>query len=274
MIVWSTIEVSCPICSHRTRLRELGSGFGTGQDSDLLVRMAGKHIIQAEIHTCHKCRFSGYPADFKRTISPAARRRFLEVVSPRLREPPVAPRTTPERPASAGQGKQGAGLSATPLPDVQYYWAYRSAEALALPAVQQGERLLRAYWCLRLPPSSYLPPDVVRALKKAYLTRAIERLREGLAFERDPSWLYLLGELCRRNGNFVLAASHLRRFLEHEGGARYLKLAAVKLLELARKRIDQDLSMEEILYDGAPEPKPLGDGAGGMEADEPGSEEA
>ena len=64
MLVWYNVEAACPICGQRLRLRELGGGFALGQDSDLLVRMEGRHVVQAAIHTCLRCSFSGYPEDF------------------------------------------------------------------------------------------------------------------------------------------------------------------------------------------------------------------
>ncbi len=240
MIVWSTIEASCPICSNRTRLREVGSGFVQGQDSDLLVRMGGKHIIQAEIHTCNKCRFSGYASDFVRTISPPARTRFIEEVAPTLVDDPGS--TT----------SRGLSPQKTPLPDVQYHWAARTAEALGLPACEQADRWVRAYWCLRLAPSSYVADALKKSLKKLYLTRAISRLRQGLRSDRDRNRVFLVGELSRRNNNFLMASHYLRRFVERENGAPYLKAAALKLLELSQKRVSQDLTLEEVLYGAKP----------------------
>ena len=64
MVVWFSREMSCPMCGSRVSGREVGGGFATGQDSDLLVRMKNKHIIQAEVHTCQSCRYSGYVKDF------------------------------------------------------------------------------------------------------------------------------------------------------------------------------------------------------------------
>ncbi len=248
MIVWSTIEANCPMCSHRTRLREVGSGFILGQDSDLLVRMSGKHIIQAEIHTCHKCRFSGYASDFVRTISPETRKRFLEEVSPTLTDD------------GASSTAKDPSPPRTPLPDVQYHWAARAAEALDLPPGEQGDRWIRAYWCLRLAPSSYVAPALKKALKKLYLKWAISKLRQGLRTDRDRNRVYLIGELSRRNGNFLMAISYLRRFQEREDGAPYLKIAAQKLVDLAQRRIAADLSLEEVLYDPKPDAKPRRDG--------------
>ena len=257
MVIWSTLETSCPICENRVRLREVGSGFAIGQDSDLLVRMEGKHIIQAEIHTCLQCHFSGFGADFLRTISPAARRRFREEVSPTLVDDAAAldaPAVIP-RQSQKSRSSTRPEYKRTPLPDIQYYWAYRTAEALALPPVAQGLRLLRAYWCLRLDPTARLPAPRLKALRKLYLRGAIQKLRQGVRFEPDPNLTYLIGELCRRNENYLLAISYFRRFLEREGGAMYLKLAAKKLLDAARNRIPEALSMEQVLYDGSGEHK-------------------
>jgi uncharacterized protein (DUF2225 family) len=244
MVIWSTLEASCPMCENRVRLREVGSGFALGQDSDLFVRMEGKHIIQAEIHTCHKCHFSGYSPDFMRTLTPLMRKRFLEEVSPFLIDATSIRRDDDEdRPA-----RERLEYARTPLPDTQYYWAFKTAEALALPAVAQGNRLLRAYWCLRLDPSVKLPPARLKALRKLYLKGAIQKLRQGVRHEGDRNLVYLIAELCRRNENFLLAMSYFRRFLEREPGARYLKLAARKLHKAAREGISGEISMEDILY--------------------------
>lgn len=264
MVIWSTLETSCPICDNRVRLREVGSGFTTGQDSDLLVRMEGKHIIQAEIHTCLQCHYSGFGADFLRTIVPAARRRFREVISPTLIDDitllPPLPRwalpgliTPPPAPRQPGGSKKPQGRpehSRTPLPDIQYFWASRTADALGYSAIELGLRLVRAYWCLRLDPTARLPAPRLKVLKKIYLRGAIQKLRQGVRFEQDPNLVYLIGELCRRNENYLLAASYFRRFLEKEGGARYLKLAAKRLLQEARNRVPDEMSMEAVLYDG------------------------
>lgn len=261
MVIWSTLEASCPICANRVRLREVGGGFTVGQDSDLLVRMPGKHIIQAEIHTCHKCRFSGNTTDFLRNTSRAARHRFRKEVSPTLTHDAVIDPTGQrvrlypiKGPTSTGKGSRDASTKSsgkTPLPDVQYYWAFRTAEALALPPTMQGQRLLRAYWCLRLPPSAHLPPRIATPLKKLYLKGAIQKFRQALRSERDRNMVYLVAELCRRNKNFLLSVSYFRRFLEREQGAAYLKAAATKLLVMAGDKVSDEMSMEQLLYDSS-----------------------
>jgi len=291
MIVWSTLEASCPICANRVRLREVGSGFTVGQDSDLLVRMRGKHIIQAEVHTCNKCHFSGSTTDFLRHTSRAARHRFRKDVSPTLtHEAIIDPAGQKVRlfPSSTGQNSldkrsldpsakskrkarlsdsASSGSGKTPLPDVQYYWAFRTAAALALPPALQGQRLLRAYWCLRLPPSVHLPPRVAVPLRKIYLKGAIQKLRQSLRFERDRNVVYLVAELCRRNKNFLLSISYFRRFLEREEGAPYLKHAATKLLIMARDKVSDEISMEQLLYDQFPDPgNPTGEGGASLDA--------
>lgn len=247
MVIWSTLEASCPMCGNRLRLREVGSGFALGQDTDLLIRMKGKHIIQAEIHTCQGCRYSGYTCDFLRDVSATQMRRFMESISPHLGEDAA------ESGGPSGVARQGAVR--TPLPHVQYYWAYKTAEALGLSATQQGDRLLRAYWCLRIAPSSQLPRSVAERLRGLYLKEAIRKLRQGLRSEKDRNRIYLVAELCRRNRNFLLSAGYFRKFLMQPDGARYLKTLAKKLLTLAEKKVDAEMGMEALLYDSAPDPK-------------------
>jgi hypothetical protein len=247
------------MCQHRARIREVGSGFVIGQDSDLLLRMHGKHVIQAEVHTCAKCRFSGYGADFLRTFSPGGQRRFLQEVSPLLVDDIPSAATASSGGKSGAAGKPAANLGGkistpsyrTPLPHVQYQWASQTAEAVGLPATPQGERWVRAYWCLRLPPSASLPFGTRKALGKIYLKGAIQKLRQGLRLDEDPNRLYLIGELCRRNENYLLAISYFRRFLEREDGARYLKHAARKLSQAAREQSSEGMTMEQVLYKDA-----------------------
>jgi uncharacterized protein (DUF2225 family) len=233
MIVWSTVETSCPMCQRRLRVREVGGCFSVGQDTDLMLRMKGKHIIQAEIHTCQGCHFSGYAHDFTlRSVTGSMVKRFFEI------------RPIQEAPLDTGQRKPE-----TPLPHQQYHWAALSAPAIGLTPTDAGLRFVRAYWCLRLPPSSMLPAPALKKLRKRYLREAISRLRQGLRFEKKRSLVFLIGELCRRNGNFLLACQYFERFLTREKGPRYLKLATMKLLVAARMGDAGDKTMEELLYD-------------------------
>ena len=81
-----------------------------------------------------------------------------------------------------------------------------------------------------------------------YLRGAIQKLRQSLRYEKDANLLYLVAELCRRNGNFLLAASYFRRFIKTAKGAPYLRRAAPRLLELAARKCASGVTMEEILY--------------------------
>ena len=236
MLVWHEIEAGCPICAVRLILRRLGGGFATGQDSDLLVRMDGQHIIQAEIHTCPRCRYSGFPEDFEVTIHRSAVERFLADVHPKL--------------VTKGTGG--------PTPDLLYEWAYRCARFLGKPDRELGLLLLRAYWCLRLPPSCDLPEVVLDSRKTKYLSGSVHHLRQALEPESPPHQSYLLGELNRRRGEFAAAAAYFKRFLD-SGSLRcaevpmYLRLAAMKLLKSAEHCDPRDRTMEEIVYADSPE---------------------
>ena len=137
---------------------------------------------------------------------------------------------------------------------IQYYWAAKTAEVLGLSSQEQGERILRAYWCLRIPPTSKLPARSLKRLRKRYLTEAIRKFRQGLRYQKDPHIVYLVAELCRRNSNFLLATRYFRRFFEKGPEAsKYLKEAAEKLLRVAEEKLSTELSMEDVLYDPAPE---------------------
>ncbi len=172
MVVWATLETTCPLCQNRLRVREVGSSFAAGQDSDLLIRMRGKHVIQAEIHTCLRCKFSGYTEDFTNRNVPADRVKlyFEEVVHSLPDEPGSekrfsatpgsrASKATTKTPRRAARGKTGQAkrtirkITRTPLPHLQYYWSALAGPTIGLTSMEIGHRLVSAYWCLRLSPT-------------------------------------------------------------------------------------------------------------------------
>ncbi|MBI4582634.1 MAG: DUF2225 domain-containing protein [Planctomycetes bacterium] len=218
------------MCLSRLSGREVGGGFALGQDSDLLVRMKGKHIIQAEIHSCQTCRFSGFARDFSINSTPEMGVEFRTRVTPLLATAPSVP-------------------PAAPFPDIQYYWAYHSADFLKRPSLALGLLLLRAYWCLRLPPTSNLPATELDMRRERYLPACVEHLRQSLRGSRNPHLYYLLGELCRRLEMFEDSVAYFEKFLRRPAAARYLQLATLKLMAAARERDGRERTMEEILYD-------------------------
>ena len=237
MSVWYSLESTCPVCSRRLQVREVGGCVPTGQDSDLLLRMEGIHIIQAAIHSCPHCRFSGYSDDFHRTMRKPQSERFLAEVSPKL---------------------TGAKTNAEPAADLRYYWAFRCAAFLSRPEKELAEKLVRAYWCLRLPPSCEIAAGEAEERRKVYLAGAIHYLRQEARRGADSSRIYLLAELNRRNGSFPVAVGYFKRFLDSTAASRpavaaYLRLAAMKLLQAAEHSDRRDRTMEEIVYVDSPE---------------------
>lgn len=229
MVITHDREVSCPACGTRVEIREPGGCIALGQDSDLLVRMAPPHIIQVEIHTCPRCRFSGYPDDFTASIRQSQAERFLSELVPKL--------AADSRPAH---------------PDSQYLWAYRCGSILGHDDGALGLKLLRAFWCLRLPPSSELPCEELAQRRRVYLKGAVHHLRRDARWKVLPAWTYLLGELSRKAGDFPAAEFYFKRFLDaadrNEGVSRYLRLAAIRLLRAAARSDGRDMTMEEIVY--------------------------
>lgn len=224
MVVWSTVETSCPICKRRLRVREVGSGFVHSQDSDLLTGMNGKHIIQAEIHTCNWCGYSGYSTDFI-AVKIAAKDKKLH--------------------------KQER-LKHTPLPDEQYWRAYTCSLLLHdRSPIEHGMLLVKAYWCCRLAPTRDLSPNELKKRELTYLRGAIAQLRKGMRKNKDPDMLYLVGELCRRAKNFANAKFYLNKFMEEkEQKDSYLYAAATELLKRVEKKDSTPLTMEEVVYEG------------------------
>ncbi len=249
MIVWSSVESSCPMCQQRIRVREVGGGFVLGQDSDLLIRMPDKHVIEAEIHTCPHCWFSGYADDFvaSQVTEPMVERYFREFAH-KLAEVGESDES-PD-----GEDGEDDDRRPFPLPHRQYHFSTLLAPLLGLPPLESGLRMLRAYWCLRLSPSTLLAPRELRALQTLYLRQAIAFLRKSLRRARNPVLVYLVGELCRRNSNFVRAQHYFERFLSNSG-PDYLLLAAERLLKLAQGGDAEHRRLEDLLYDDSDTPK-------------------
>ncbi len=231
MVVWFSKEMTCPMCRSRLCGREVGGGFALEQDSDLLVHMEGKHVIQAEIHTCQTCRYSGYLKDFHINTTPDVGERFLRDVTPRL------------------TGAPKNSISSTPLPDIQYVWAYESAKFLGRPSLALGNLLLRAYWCLRLPPVTHLTEAESEKRKKTYLSKALDHYHQSLRGNRNPHLYYLMGELSRRNGDHESAITYFQKYLTRRNTVEYLRIAATKLSALAREGHSKELSMKELFSD-------------------------
>lgn len=229
MIVWYSKELKCPMCGCRLCGREVGGGFAVDQDSDLLVRMKGRHIIQAEIHTCSSCRYSGYTSDFRIKCSSDIGEKFCAEVMPNLK------------------GGPKSAVSSTPLPDVQYQWAYEASTWLGRSNLRLGNLLLRAYWCLRLPPSSHLPGGEIKKRQQKYLGGSIDHFKQTLRGNRDPYRYYLLGELCRRAGQFDLSKTYFNKFLTKKDTANYLQQAAVKLGKLADQSDSKHRTITEMV---------------------------
>jgi len=253
MIVWSTIEVSCPMCAQRLPLRCVGGGVAKGQDSDLFVRMSGEHVIQAEIHCCPKCHFAGLARDFlDRQISEPMVERFFHEYAERLHD-----EDAPEDDEVEEEELEVDDVDeCSPLPHTRYAWSAVLAPLLGLTPKEIGLRMLRAYWCLRIEPSAALPRNDRSALRTLYLRQAIAFLRKSLRQEKDPNLVYLVAELCRRNGSFVRSENYFDRFLTRcasANGSRleesYLHRAAQRLVAAARAHDASEKTMEELLYE-------------------------
>ncbi|MCZ6792772.1 MAG: DUF2225 domain-containing protein [Planctomycetota bacterium] len=256
------METTCPLCKNRLRVREVGGGFAKSQDSDLLIRMQGRHVIQAEIHTCLRCRFSGTTEDFTSRTVPAERiKRYFSDVLPRLSDHPETDSAVLglRRPGAGGDSRPSntrrrklRHISRTPLPHVQYYWAALVGPTLGLAPTEIGLHFVRAYWCLRLAPAADLAETLLKPLRKVFLRGAIRHLRQGLRNEKNRALVYLIAELCRRNDYFGLANHYFERFLYKEKHVpSYLKRAARRLFVASRNGDSQEKSMEDVLY--APE---------------------
>ena len=232
MICWSTIETVCPMCGCQLHVREVGGCEALGQDTDLLIHTKAPHVIRVEIHSCPDCRFSGYSRDFLggRIAALTIEAYFREYIE-KLEDEFEADRSTGDPPTH-----------------LQYYWAGLLSPLLGYAPLETGMRMLRAYWSLRLDAPAALDENTVERLRHRYLRQAIAYLRKSLRKEKDPVYLYLVGELCRRNGNWMHSQNYFNRFIARSTRPRHLRNAAAMLIQRARRRDSSHLSMDSLLY--------------------------
>jgi len=232
MICWSTIETVCPMCGCQLHVREAGGCDVLGQDTDLLIRTRAPHVIRVEIHSCPDCRFSGYSSDFLggRVVALTIETYFREYIE-KLKD-------DCEADCSSGD----------PPTHLQYYWAGLLSPLLGYEPLETGMKMLRAYWSLRLDAPDSLDEASLDGLRHRYLCQAIAFLRKSLRKEKNPAYLYLVGELCRRNGNWMHSQNYFNRFLARSSRPRHLRNAATLLIQRARRRDSSHLGMEELLY--------------------------
>ena len=232
MICWSTIETVCPMCGYQLYVREVGGCDILGQDTDLLIRTRAPHVIRIEVHSCPDCRFSGYSSDFlEGRISELTIETYFRKYIEKL-----------------GDDCELAGPSADPPTHLQYFWSGLLSPLLGHPARETGLRMLRAYWSLRLDPAPDLDDSGLKNLEQRYLRQAIVYLRKSLRQEKNPVYLYLVGELCRRKGNWMHSQNYFNRFLARSTRPRHLRNAASRLIKRARRRDCRHMSMERLLY--------------------------
>jgi hypothetical protein len=229
-MIWHNTIIFCPICGKRGEGRQSGGCIPEGQDSDLFVRTQGSvHVIQSEIHMCLDCFYAGTTDDFDIKVSESKKAEFQESLTPKFK------RRMPD-------GK-------IVYPHEGYLLAYMSASFLGRDHDVLINRLLRAYWCLRMAPCSQLGYKRITKLKGIYLSQILPLLKQLLKIEFDPRYCYLAAELSRRAEEFEQSKIYFRKFIEYRGQcAEYLKKAATPLY-LAAKRCDSaHYSMEVILY--------------------------
>ena len=231
MICWSTIETVCPMCGCQLYVREIGGCDVLGQDTDLLIHTGTPHVIRAEVHSCPDCRFSGYSSDFLgNRVSDLTIEAYFKEYIEKLKD------------------DCGGGESADPPTHLQYFWSGLLSPLLGYPPRETGLRMLRAYWSLRLDSLPGLDDSGLRSLEHRYLRRAIAYLRKSLCKEKNPVYLYLVGELCRRKGNWMHSQNYFNRFLARSTRPRHLRNAAARLIKRARRRDCRHISMERLLY--------------------------
>lgn len=244
MTTFRETTLTCPACFSEVPAFEITSTNQVGQDTDFCPRTMGFHTVPMVVSTCRGCGYSGYADDFEdKTLDDGERERFLEA---RVQDG-LIPLEARLRSIQA---------------DHSYYLAFLTAKHFKSSHEDLADLLLRAYWCLRI--DDLRPNDTVAASK--YRTAAIGEFLMAIIESRDASiedrrsWVYLVAELSRREGDFERAVEYYDRFLADPPPERAWSTAATALKELALVGDSSNLGFEEII----PEEE-----AGGGQADPP-----
>ncbi|MHC5038896.1 MAG: DUF2225 domain-containing protein [Planctomycetota bacterium] len=220
----------CPICGEKVPGKILHSTNQMGQDTDFCPVTVGFHAVPLLVHACRNCGYAGYTSDFEeKSFKPEVKIAFLG--------------------ANIAEGLIPLEARLDDLsPDHFYYLAAHTARHFKAAPEQLGDLLLRASWCLRL--EGGRPQDEVAASR--YRREAIQEFHRALeSGTAEPglrrTFIYLLAELNRREGNFEEAEKFFKRFLEEPIDDPEWVTAAVGLRQRCQAKDASNFTFEEVI---------------------------
>lgn len=174
MTTLRSVTVRCPVCGEEFEAAEVTSCSYAGTDTDLRPHYMGFDPLPHFIWTCPACGVSAYSSEFTQL-------------------------------ATAVRGWIRKGHLGRPQSDAasrRYTLAARCYERAVAPALKLANLYLQASWCAR--------QEEDAAAERLSQRRALEHFRQALeteevSTEERPKIVYLLGELCRRLGDFEAA---------------------------------------------------------------------
>jgi uncharacterized protein (DUF2225 family) len=185
MTTFGETTYECPICGEGVPAMVLHSTNQMGQDTDFCPVTMGFHAVPLVIHACENCGYAGYDEEFQeREFPPEERVRFLD--------------------ANVAEGLLPLEARLDNLDaDHRYYLAYLTRRHFGGTAEELADFLLRASWCLRL--EGGRPRDdtaASRYRREAMREYALANDKAGEGEDRRRTFLYLVAELRRREGEF------------------------------------------------------------------------
>jgi len=229
MTTFGETVFECPVCEEEVPGKVLHSTNQMGQDSDFCPVTMGVHAVPLVINACGNCGYAGYGSDFS------------------------GPEFTPQEKISFLSARIHEGL--IPLEarldhlssDHAYYLAYLTRRHFKAPPEELGDLLLKASWCLRL--DGGRPRDETASSR--YRREAIREFRRAVedpakGAEEQRTFLYLVGELHRREGEFDEAVQAFTRFLEDPPDDVQWTRAAIGLKQRCGACDRSNFTFEEI----------------------------
>ena len=180
MTTLCSVTVRCPVCDEEFEAAEITSCSHATADTDLRPHYMGFDPLPHFVWTCPTCGVSAYSSEF--TSLATAVRGWIR--------------------------KGHLGRPQSKAASRRYTLAARCYERAVAPALKLANLYLQASWCAR--------QEEAEAAERLSQRRALEYFQQALEAEEStpaerPKIVYLLGELCRRLGDFEAARAYFDR---------------------------------------------------------------
>jgi uncharacterized protein (DUF2225 family) len=196
-------DFSCPACGNTFNDGVVMSMGSSGMDTDFRPHYWGVDPLRFFVHTCPECHYSGYQDDFQEGV------RLNPILLQRIKSGMLF-KDLEERLGDSLKGNRPFLDGST-----KYLLAARTVAASGRGFLKAAELHLRSAWCARVEAKSNVEALAQEEAVRAYRS---SMARGEVPAQMQPTVVYLIGELYRRQGEFRDAIEY---FSEAEGLASH-----------------------------------------------------